>query len=133
MLPIKLNARDQVVVFNLPPPFNILWRSDLIVRTAIELCFDAYGRTQGDWIAYMEGGLWEYVDALYSDEVTIPEPVVDQIGALITTLSTYQLRYTQALHQVYSTLHPETTDYLTFNIMEHQPDLLVTVHSKDTP
>lgn len=132
MYPITLTDHERVVVFNLPPPWNVMWKRDMVVRQVIELCFLTYVRSKEMWQVDLESCIYEHFDGVLGEETLVND---DQTMATLHYLNSEILnnyrRYTEGLERVLFCFDYSALDYLTFEVCEYQADIRITIYPKD--
>lgn len=129
---INVSDRERRVIFNLPPPFSVLWCTNPIYTRAIELCFLCYMRSNERWLIDIESVLYEHFDAEYqAEDQDFLEAISYEVNNLLYQIHQHHLPYNAAIEAVMGYFNPELYDYLEIECSMYQPDIEIIIHAKD--
>lgn len=130
---IKPSNTERRVIFNLPPPFNVLWCNDSIYQRSIELCFLCYMRSGEQWLVDIESVLYEHLEVEYAEEMSegFDGIIIDTINNFLYQLHQHHAAYSRAIYAVMGHFDPVLYDYLEVSCNRYQPDVEFIVQPKD--
>ena len=126
---IDYDKNDRKVIFNLTPPYSLLWGDDRVYCRVIELCFICYTVYQRNWCHYIADFIYRYIDTEFSEEMSngYAHIVTDIVDEVLAKIRSKESDYTQGIEDVLGYFNPELLSHLELRCVPRQPIIEVTL------